>query len=158
MEICCGEYGGGAHYPTPCGRLGAGGRSDHCPASGTHSEAYRGEGCCPSTVTRGGALGSEEPETKADRHAPFWVSRRTMKIVFSCEALLFTDILPCFSIKRRAHELSFTTTKAVKRGAGTSTGASSHPTPPRRLSGWPSPPTWCQPSPIPPRPRRLPWA
>lgn len=113
--------------PIPCGRPRACGEPYHHPTSGTRSKAFSGEGCCPTTITHGGASGNEEPKTEASRRAPFWVSRRTMRIVLSCEALLFPDTLSCFSTNRRAHEPSFTATKAVKRGARTSVGASSRP-------------------------------
>jgi hypothetical protein len=49
-----------------------------------------------------------------------------------------TFILSCFSAKRRAHKPAFTTTKAVKRGVGTSARATPCPscgsTSPRRPS------------------------
>jgi hypothetical protein len=74
-------------------------------------------------------------------------------------ARMYTSIL---SAKHRARVSSFTTTKAVKRGAGASAGASSHPTlprrPPRRVLRWSSSLFGHRLSPTPPRPRQFPHA
>lgn len=114
--------------PLPRICLGARGGPDHCPASGTRPRAHRGEGCCPINDVHGRASGFEELETEVGRRALIWVSCRTMKIIFPCvRLLLFPNILSCFSTKHQAHEPSFTSTKAVKRGVGSSAGASSRP-------------------------------
>jgi hypothetical protein len=49
----------------------------------------------------------------------------TLSLKPGCD--IFSDCRLVLSSKRRAHAPTFTTTKAVKRGAGTSTGASSRP-------------------------------
>jgi hypothetical protein len=128
-----GEHGGARRSP-PCRRPGARSGPGCCSYLGTRVEGCRRGYHCPAYVG-GGAAYARNPEAKASSLTCLRVRSQSARKSF--RALFFPLIVvSVFSSKRRANAPIFTATKAVKRGAGTSAGASSHPLLSRSHLSW----------------------
>jgi hypothetical protein len=109
----------------PCRRPGARSAPGYRSTVDPHAKGCRRCDHCPAYVV-GGAAGARNPEDKVSLFTCLRVCMHSARKSIRVPSFSLT-VVSVFSTKCRANTLVFTTTKAVKRGMGTSTGASSHP-------------------------------